>query len=174
MIRWWGNENTYLRKSWTDVFSSSSWGWCVCRARTSTRDKHACACVWSCCILRKNLFFLSKFLPKKIWKSIYLWVPFRCWRKDFWKILAVHCKTAPIFFFFFWLGSFSVLFFAFLLIPPLQVGTGSLLFFSKINNLNRNSWIYQRTTCPCSVKFKRKFSRSVVLFFRLGDRLRIG
>ena len=118
----------------------------------------------------KKLFFLSTFLPKKIWKSIYLWVPFRCWRKDFWKILAVHCKTAPIFFF------FSVLFlsfFAFSLITPLQVGTASLLFFSKIN-LNRNSWIYQRTTFPCSVKFKRKFSRSAVLFFRLGDRLRIG
>ena len=96
-IRWQGNENTYLRKSWTDAFSSSSWGWCVCRARTSTRDDHACACVWSCSIFRKNLFFLSKFLPKKNWKSIYLWVPFRCWRKDFWKILAVHCKTAPIF-----------------------------------------------------------------------------
>ena len=146
---------------------------CVCRARTSTRDDHACACVWSCSIFRKNLFFLSKFLPKKSWKSIYLWVPFRCWRKDFWKILAVHCKTAPIFFLF----VCSVLFlsfFAFSLILPLQVGTGSLLFFSKINNLNRNSWIYQRTTCPCSVKFKRKFSRSAVLFFRLGDRLRIG
>ena len=86
---------------------------CVCRARTSTRDDHACACVWSCSIFRKNLFFLSKFLPKKNWKSIYLWVPFRCWRKDFWKILAVHCKTAPIFFFVCLFGSFSVLFLPF-------------------------------------------------------------
>ena len=117
----------------------------------------------------KKLFFLSTFLPKKIWKSIYLWVPFRCWRKDFWKILAVHCKTAPIFFFF--LGSFSVLFCLFIN-NAASSRNSQPTFFSKIN-LNRNSWIYQRTTCPCSVKFKRKFSRSAVLFFRLGDRLRI-
>ena len=65
-IRWQGNENTYLRKSWTDAFSSSSWGWCVCRARTSTRDEHACVCVWSCSIFRKKSYFSSlNFCRKK-------------------------------------------------------------------------------------------------------------